>query len=999
MEQAMGRVVRLLLLQVILQHSITATEGCKNGWEARAGSEDCYFFSIQTRTWQNSRSACQNEADYSELASIHSSGEDDWISSRIGVFTWIGLNDIDVEGQFVWSDGTDVVFTNWAPGEPDDGGFIGGEDCVEKLATWFDSRCGQTRRYVCKRDKEARCRPNPCLNEGICKDCWDDTCTGHHACFCKEDYHGDNCESRKTCLSHPVVCENNGTCADCSDPETCSFYYECVCTDDYHGEFCQHRKTCQSHPPVCENDGACANCPNPETCSSYYDCLCTDDYYGDHCENRKSCQSHPPICENDGTCSDCSDPENCDSYYDCVCTDNYYGLHCENRKTCESHPPGCQNEAPCTNCIDEGSCENYYQCDCTDDFYGTHCENRKTCLSHPVVCENDGTCTDCPDPETCSVYYDCVCTDDYYGDHCENRKSCQSHPPNCENDGTCSDCSDPDNCDAYYSCICTDNYYGLNCENRKTCASHPPGCQNDASCTNCADEGSCDAYYECDCTDDYYGTHCENRKTCVSHPPACQNDATCLNCDDPGACEMYYSCQCTDNYHGNHCENWKTCDSHPPCENNGVCQDCVDEVSCPNYFECFCEHSFYGQRCENPCTHIDHCTVVACTTADDHYCQGDCDYSYTCTDPDDWRVCERAYDLVDQDGYPDRYCRPRCSWRDDSTLCYPGSCPNARETCECTPGYANETGHCLKILSEVTWSACVVKLILSTGEGDTTVASVGCITDSTRFVPPRTEFNAIDVSWATDFQEPSRVGYPRPHYLYSFDIGVVGGSFEWEILEDDLTQLESGTVECVNGYDEDNPHKDITYCQEQAEVSQPTNLTLYERVKVTVISSNGGNIKIMDKDDFPTNMPVYTHYYHGETSLRLAEFAVDGVQPFHCSERSDCQDNMVDVQFDGRDSLVISWSGWTDDMSGVQRYEWCMNPVEDTHSDGCCMDEMNGFGGPSVSEFAVKSPEMGLFCVKLVVYDGVGNHASVTRFVDFDGKVANVLQTNPWSSE
>ena len=41
---------------------------------------------------------------------------------------WIGLNDIDEEGNFVWVSGEPVTFTNWAPGQPDD--YLPGNDAT-----------------------------------------------------------------------------------------------------------------------------------------------------------------------------------------------------------------------------------------------------------------------------------------------------------------------------------------------------------------------------------------------------------------------------------------------------------------------------------------------------------------------------------------------------------------------------------------------------------------------------------------------------------------------------------------------------------------------------------------------------------------------------------------------------------------------------------------------------------------------------------------------------
>ena len=40
---------------------------------------------------------------------------------------WLGANDRQAEGQWVWVDGTPLIFSKWAPGEPND--FNGVQDC------------------------------------------------------------------------------------------------------------------------------------------------------------------------------------------------------------------------------------------------------------------------------------------------------------------------------------------------------------------------------------------------------------------------------------------------------------------------------------------------------------------------------------------------------------------------------------------------------------------------------------------------------------------------------------------------------------------------------------------------------------------------------------------------------------------------------------------------------------------------------------------------------
>ena len=93
------------------------------------------------------------------MLTVGDAEENDWAFSLAlsygapfdGVDFWIGLNDVAQEGDWVWEDGSDVVFSVWADGEPDD---AGNEDCAHfrtsELAGWRDLECSLESGYVCE---------------------------------------------------------------------------------------------------------------------------------------------------------------------------------------------------------------------------------------------------------------------------------------------------------------------------------------------------------------------------------------------------------------------------------------------------------------------------------------------------------------------------------------------------------------------------------------------------------------------------------------------------------------------------------------------------------------------------------------------------------------------------------------------------------------------------------------------------------------------------------
>lgn len=91
-------------------------------------------------TWAQASDFCFDVYGGS-LATISNAEQNDTINANS--FTdrvWIGFNDIDVEGTFVWENGESVTFTNWSAGEPNNSG---GEDCAEMRPSglWNDIPC------------------------------------------------------------------------------------------------------------------------------------------------------------------------------------------------------------------------------------------------------------------------------------------------------------------------------------------------------------------------------------------------------------------------------------------------------------------------------------------------------------------------------------------------------------------------------------------------------------------------------------------------------------------------------------------------------------------------------------------------------------------------------------------------------------------------------------------------------------------------------------------
>jgi len=182
------------------------TDICDPGWSYFNGF--CYYTSKTCTNWTTALKKCRQEN--SVLADVNNNEENVYLQHRHnGEKSWLGLNDISTEGDFIWADRGAGNFTAWAKNQPNN---FGEEDCVHALGVehnyeWNDVKCNDCHQYTCKKDlNECTTESNYCHQVA--------TCTnerGSYSCKCNSAYVGNgfDCYHRYAGLRQSAILQNN----------------------------------------------------------------------------------------------------------------------------------------------------------------------------------------------------------------------------------------------------------------------------------------------------------------------------------------------------------------------------------------------------------------------------------------------------------------------------------------------------------------------------------------------------------------------------------------------------------------------------------------------------------------------------------------------------------------------------------------------------------------------------------------------------------------------
>ena len=109
-----------------------------------------FFYKVYTtfRSYNGAKAQCESDGAF--LAIPRSQAENDFLTDLLpNDRLWIGINDIEEEGNFVAVDGRDISWTNWETGQPNGGT---GQNAVAinwLSGRWEDWTDWTSERFVC----------------------------------------------------------------------------------------------------------------------------------------------------------------------------------------------------------------------------------------------------------------------------------------------------------------------------------------------------------------------------------------------------------------------------------------------------------------------------------------------------------------------------------------------------------------------------------------------------------------------------------------------------------------------------------------------------------------------------------------------------------------------------------------------------------------------------------------------------------------------------------
>ncbi|CAC5360413.1 unnamed protein product [Mytilus coruscus] len=406
---------------------------------------------------------------------------------------------------------------------------------------------------------------------------------------------------------------------------------------------------------------------------------------------------------------------------------------------------------------------------------------------------------------------------------------------------------------------------------------------------------------------------------------------------------------------------------------------CTSPDTCTN-----CKTGYYsdGPYCRI-CGKIDHCNHRVCTTGSSQICEW-CEGELR---PEPYY---RAY----TQHLDNTQCQKACSWRADSTRCYPGECTNElASNCVCATNFGGT--HCENINDspDILYNFCE----FSDTSGFNVLKN-----------DPNWDLNNHPIIWTNfvaykrikleihaKYLQPADNRDPAKHYVRGFRVGVIEEKVTLSYYKG--STLNSVKASTCPGMDKSQPVDD-KFCE--SSINSWTGFEHDDKVIAEFSSTNGGYVKVADREQSYNDGVINTYYYNGQTATREFEYHWDLVDPFHCSVSSGTSCSpFVDVGTDITDnpSITFTWDGWSDALSGLDHYEYDLFELKDGLElvDGNDKKQTNANVSVAESSATITMTEPGMYSIHMTAVDKAGNYMTGRNLFLFDDESVVDKQGDP----
>uniref|UniRef100_A0A670J1X4 C-type mannose receptor 2 n=1 Tax=Podarcis muralis TaxID=64176 RepID=A0A670J1X4_PODMU len=150
------------------------SDDCDTFWDRDQLTNSCYQFNFQsTLSWQEAGKSCEQQgASLLSITEVHEQTYINGLLTGYGSTLWIGLNDLDLNGGWQWSDNSPLKFLNWESDQPDN---PSEENCgvirTESSGEWQNRDCSMALPYICKKKPNATSNIYFLLESDVKVDC------------------------------------------------------------------------------------------------------------------------------------------------------------------------------------------------------------------------------------------------------------------------------------------------------------------------------------------------------------------------------------------------------------------------------------------------------------------------------------------------------------------------------------------------------------------------------------------------------------------------------------------------------------------------------------------------------------------------------------------------------------------------------------------------------------------------------------------------------------